>query len=258
VNRVALITGASSGLGAGLARRLARSGYAVALAARRADRLDEVVRDVREAGGTALPLTCDVREREQVRAAAADTARALGPVDLLLANAGVSGMTRVEDFSAERVEDVLRTNFLGAVYAVEAVLPSMLARRSGHLVAMGSLAGYGGLPRSAAYSASKGALHNFFESLRLDLRGTGVDVTVITPGYVKTELTAKNEYRMPFLMELDDAVERMARGIERRDALVAFPAPLFALAWLAQILPAAVYDRMGSRVRREKREGASG
>jgi short-subunit dehydrogenase len=121
-------------------------------------------------------------------------------------------------------------------------------------VAVGSLAGYGGLPKTAAYSASKGALHNFFESLRLDLRGTGVDVTVITPGYVKTELTAKNTYRMPFLMELDDAVERMARGIERRDALVAFPLPLFTLAWMAQILPASIYDRIGARVRSEKRE----
>jgi short-subunit dehydrogenase len=253
MSRVAFITGASSGLGAGLARRLARSGYAVALAARRRDRLDEVAGAVRAAGGTALPLACDVREQDQVRAAVEAAVSALGPVDLLVANAGVSGMTRPEDFSARRVEDVMRTNFLGPVYAVEAVLPSMLQRRSGHLVAVGSLTGYGGLPKTAAYSASKGALHNFFESLRLDLRGSGVDVTVITPGYVKTELTEKNTHRMPFLMELDDAVERMARGIERKDALVAFPLPLFALVWMAQVLPASIYDRIGSRVRREKR-----
>jgi short-subunit dehydrogenase len=254
VSRVAFVTGASSGLGAGLARRLARSGYAVALVARRLGRLDEVARAVRAEGGTALALACDVREPDQVRAAVAAAVGALGPVDLLVANAGVSGMTRPESFSAGRVEDVMRTNFLGPVYAVEAVLPSMLARRSGHLVAVGSLAGYGGLPKSGAYAASKGALHNFFESLRLDLRGSGVDVTVITPGYVKTDLTARNDHRMPFLMELDDAVERMARGIERRDALVAFPLPLFALAWMAQVLPAAIYDRIGSGVRREKRE----
>ncbi len=254
VSRVAFITGASSGLGAGLARRVARSGYAVALAARRLDRLDEVARAVRDAGGTALPLSCDVREPDQVRAAVEAAVGALGPVDLLVANAGVSGMTRPEGFSARNVEDVMWTNFLGPVYAVEAVLPSMLQRGSGHLVAMGSLAGYGGLPKSGAYSASKGALHNFFESLRLDLRGSGVDVTVVTPGYVKTALTAKNDHRMPFLMELDDAVERIARGIERRDALVAFPLPLFSLVWLAQLFPAAIYDRIGSRVGREKRD----
>lgn len=256
MSRVAFVTGASSGLGAGLSLRLARSGYAVALAARRLDRLQEVARGVRDAGGTALPLACDVREPDQVQAAVESAVGALGPVDLLVANAGVSGMTRSEDFSSRKVEDVMRTNFLGPVYAVEAVLPSMLARRSGHLVAMGSLAGYGGLPKSGAYSASKGALHNFFESLRLDLRGSGVDVTVVTPGYVKTELTAKSDHPMPFLMELDDAVERIARGIEAREALVAFPIPLFSLVWMAQVLPAAVYDRIGARVRREKREDA--
>jgi len=254
VSRVAFITGASSGLGAGLARRLARSGYAVALVARRRGRLEEVAAAVRASGGTALPLECDVREQEHVLAAVRATVAELGPVDLLVANAGVSGMTRAQDFSARKVEELMRVNFLGAAYAVEAVLPSMLERRSGHLVAVGSLAGYGGLPKSAAYSASKGALHNLFESLRLDLRGTGVDVTVITPGYVKTELTEKNVYRMPFLMELDDAVERMMRGIERRDALVAFPPSLIALAWVAQVFPAALYDRIASRVRREKRE----
>lgn len=254
MSRVAFITGASSGLGAGLARRLARSGYAVALAARRRDRLDEVAQAVRTSGGTALPLACDVREPDQVRSAVRAAVTELGPVDLLIANAGVSRMTRAEELSASQIEDVMRTNFLGPVYAVEAVLPSMLERRSGHLVAVGSLTGYGGLPKTAAYSASKGALHNFFESLRIDLRGTGVDVTVITPGYVKTELTEKNAYRMPFLMELDDAVERMARAIERREALVAFPLPLFALVWAAQILPASIYDLLGSRVRREKRD----
>lgn len=254
VSRVAFITGASSGLGAGLARRLAGSGYAVALAARRAERLEEVAAAVRAEGGTALCLACDVREQEDVRAAVDTTVRELGPVDLLVANAGISGMTRTDAFSARVVEDVMRTNFLGPVYAVEAVLPSMLERRRGHLVAVGSLAGYRGVPKSAAYSASKGALHNFFESLRLDLRGTGVDVTVITPGYVRTPLTDKNMFHMPMLVELDDAVGRMVRGIERRDALVAFPLPLFALVWMAQVLPASVYDRIGSRVRRDKRE----
>jgi len=254
MSRVALVTGASSGLGAGLARRLARSGYAVALAARRAERLEELAAAVRDAGGKALALACDVREQGEVRAAVDATVRELGPVDLLVANAGISGTTPTGAFSAQVVENVMRTNFLGPVYAVEAVLPSMLERRAGQLVAVGSLAGYGGPPKSAAYSASKGALHNFFESLRVDLRGTGVDVTVITPGYVRTDLTAKNEFRMPLLVELEDAVERMMRGIERRDALVAFPLPLFAAVWMAQVLPAAIYDRIGSRVRRDKRD----
>src|SRR3990172_6474290 len=197
---VAFITGASSGLGAGLARRLAtKEGYAVALAARRGDRLESLVGEIRAGGGVASAYACDVRDRGQLCAAVEAAVAELVPVDLLVANAGISVMTVPEALDAAQVENVMATNFFGAVYATEAVLPSMLARGSGHLVAVGSLTGYGGLPRTAAYSASKGALHNFFESLRVDLRGTGVDVTVITPGYVKTELTVKNLHPLPFL-----------------------------------------------------------
>lgn len=254
MTRVAFITGASSGLGAGLARRLAtKEGYAVALAARRVDRLQSLVQEIQRGGGIASGHVCDVRDRNQVRAAIDATVAELGPVDLLVANAGISGVTTPGALDAAQVEAVMATNFYGAVYATEAVLPSMLERGSGHLVAVGSLTGYGGLPRTAAYSASKGALHNFFESLRVDLRHTGLAVTIITPGYVKTELTEKNLHTMPFLMELDDAVAIMADGIAHRRKLVAFPRPLSTVAWFGQVLPSGIYDWLASRVRREKR-----
>ena len=254
MKRVAFITGASSGLGAGLALRLSRDGYAVALAARRAQPLESLADRIGAQGGVARAYVCDVRDRDQVRASLARAREELGPVDLLIANAGISIMTLATSLDARRVEDVMATNFLGPVYAAEAVLPSMLERRAGHIVVVGSLTGYGGLPKSAAYSASKGALHNFFESLRVDLRGTGVDVTVVTPGYVRTELTAKNAHRMPFLVELEDAVEVVVRGIGKRRPLVAFPLGLFAPVWLAQVLPSRLYDAFLSRVNREKRE----
>jgi short-subunit dehydrogenase len=255
MTRVAFITGASSGLGAGLARHLAlRDGYAVALAARRVARLEQVVADIHAGGGRAEAFACDVRSRVEVHRALADATSALGPVDLLVANAGISAMTVARTLDAAQVEELVATNFLGAVYAAEVVLPAMLARSSGHIVVMGSLTGYGGLPGTAAYSASKGALHNFFESLRVDLRGTGVDVTVITPGYVRTELTARNAHPMPFLMELDDAVAVMARGIRLRKRLVSFPRPLSSVVWLAQVFPARLYDWMASKVRRDKLE----
>jgi short-subunit dehydrogenase len=253
MSRVAFVTGASSGLGAGLARRLARDGWAVALAARRVEALEAVRADIERDGGRALVVPCDVADPGEVRRAMAECERGLGPVDLLVCNAGVSETTRVEAFRADEIERILRVNVLGAAYAIEMVLPGMLGRGSGHLVGIGSLTGYGGLPRTAAYSASKGALHNLFESLRIDLRGTGVAVTFITPGYVRTPLTARNLHRMPFLMDLDDAVERMARGIERRARLVSFPWPMATAVWVAQVLPAAVYDWLGSHIRREKR-----
>jgi short-subunit dehydrogenase len=252
-NRVAFVTGASSGLGRGLARRLAERGYRVGAAARRVDALAEVVEEIASAGGVATAHPCDVSDPAEVREAIDACVRAHGPVDLLVANAGVSEMTEVDDFRAADVERLLRVNFLGAVYAVEAVLPAMLARRHGHLVAVGSLAGYGGLPRTAAYSASKGALHNLFESLRVDLRGRGVDVTVITPGYVRTPMTEQNLHPMPFLVEEEDAVTRMMAAIESRERLLAFPFTLAVGVWLGQILPSRVYDRIASGLRREKR-----
>lgn len=252
--RVAFVTGASSGIGRGLALRLAADGYAVGVAARRVHRLDEVVEAIRGGGGRAVACPCDVTDRAEVGRAVARTVSELGPVDLLVANAGVSGTTDVRAFQAGGVEWVLRVNFLGAVYAVEAVLADMLDRNRGHLVAVGSLAGYNGIPRSAAYSASKAALHNFFESLRLDLRETGVDVTILTPGYIETELTARNDHPMPLLVDLDDALDRMMPAIRRRRALLAFPRPLSTLARVGQILPTWLFDALASRIPREKKK----
>lgn len=255
---VAFVTGASSGLGRALAERLAREGWAVAVSARREDVLAEVVTAIEDAGGRAAACPADVGVREDVRRALARAREALGAVDLLVANAGVSEMTEVEAFDAAAVERIMRVNYLGAVYAVAEVLPGMLERDRGHLVAVGSLAGYGGLPRTAAYSASKGALHNFFESLRIDLRRTGVDVTVITPGYVDTPMTEVNDHPMPFLLDVEDAVDRMVRAIRGRRRLLAFPRPLSSLVWVGQVFPAWLYDLLGSRQRREKRSRADG
>lgn len=252
MSKVAFITGASSGIGAGLALRYGARGFAVGLAARRIDRLEGVAAEIEAAGGRALVCPCDAGDREAVHAAVAATVEAFGPVDLLVANAGVSELTPAKGLDGEHVARLTRVNFLGAVYAAEAILPSMIERDRGRIVAVGSVAGYGGIPRTAAYSATKGALHNFFESLRLDLRGTGVSVTVITPGYVKTELTEKNRHPMPLIMELDDALDLMERAIDNRRRLLLFPRPLTTLVWAAQVFPPAMYDWIASKVRRRK------
>ena len=250
------MTGASSGIGRALAVELARAGWAVGLVARRADRLEELRERIRSLGGRASVHPADVTDREAVHGAAAGCAEVLGPIDLLVANAGISEMTVVDELDAELVERMIRVNYLGAVYAVEAVLPAMLGRDRGHLVAVGSLAGIGGLPKSAGYSASKAAQAVFFESLRLDLRGTGVDVTVIKPGYVRTAITDRNRHRMPGIVEPEEAARRMLDAIERRVPEYRFPAGLGTLAWLAQILPRRLYDRLASGRDRDKTPGA--
>lgn len=255
---VAIVTGASSGLGEGLSLALAREGWTVGLLARRAQELarvsDAIVRD----GGRAAFRSCDVSDRAEVEEALDALRDELGPAELLVCNAGMSEVTPAQALDPEVVARLVAVNFLGAVWPVAHLLPAMLERDRGHLVAVGSLAGYGGLSGSAAYSASKGALHHFFESLRIDLHGSGVDVTVITPGYVRTPLTDRNAHPMPFMVELDDAVATMMSAIRRRKRLHAFPAPLSTLMRVAQVLPRALRDRLARRHRREKRDAPRG
>jgi len=255
---VAFITGASSGLGTGLAIRLAKEGYAVGLAARRADLLEELVAEIRSGGGKAQAFPCDVANRDQVLSSIRSCEDQLGPVDLLVANAGVSRNTRIEAFDGLDIEQIIRVNLMGAIYSTEGVLAGMLERDRGQIVAVASIAGFAGLPMSAAYSASKGGMINFFESLRIDLRGTGVDVTVITPGFVKTAMTSQNRHKMPFLMDLDLAIEVMVRAIRKRKKSLAFPRPLAAVVWGARFLPRPVYDWLASKVDRGKTPEAGG
>lgn len=246
-NKVILITGASSGIGSALAIELGKRGARVGLVARRADELEKIARDVEAAGGAALALPCDVRDAEAVKTAAETLRAKFGAIDLLVANAGVGVTTSVEDLRAEVVERVISINVIGAVNSVAAVLPQMLKRGDGHLVAISSLAASRGLPKSAAYCASKAAMSAFFESLRVDLRGKGIDVTVIHPGFIKTPLTAGRESKMPFLMELDDATNRILQAIEKRKRSYWFPFPLSTMVRAMRAVPDAVYDYMASR-----------
>jgi NADP-dependent 3-hydroxy acid dehydrogenase YdfG len=247
------ITGASSGLGRGLALHYARLGATVHAAARRKEMLDTLQAEAGE--GRIVPVELDVQDRKALVAAvrAAEAAHG-GALDLVVANAGIGRPTPGTKIDVEWVARLLDVNATSACATIAAALPAMVARKRGHVVGVSSLAAYRGLPGNAAYCASKAALSVFLESLRVDLRGTGVAVTAIYPGFVKTELTAKNKFPMPFLMELDDAVRAMARGIEARRAAVTFPAPMAAMASGMSALPRFLYDALakmgGSRVDR--------
>jgi short-subunit dehydrogenase len=218
--RVAIITGASSGIGAALARELVARNYKVGLLARRINRLEALKN---EFGDAAAIAQADVGERSQIVAAIHELAGKLGPVDLLIANAGVGHHTNLEPFNVEEIEQTIRVNLLGVVYAIEAVLPSMLERRSGHVAAVSSLAGYKGLPGESAYSSSKSAVITFMEALRIQLRTRGIAVTTICPGFVKSEMTAGHKFHMPFLLETDEAARRICRALERKVKVFNFP-----------------------------------
>jgi short-subunit dehydrogenase len=242
--QVAFITGASSGFGAGLARRLSHEGFAVGLAARRRGLLEALAEEITAAGGRATAFPCDVAEREDLLAAVRRCEGELGPVDLLVANAGVSTHATPEELDAREVQRVFGINFFGAVTATEAVLPGMLERENGQIVVVSSLASFQGLPFHGSYCGSKAAMNQYFEALRLDLAPRGVHVTVIAPGFVKTPMTAHNRYPMPFLMELEPALDIMMRGILKRKKLVRFPAPLSTATWWGQILSRSLFDRL--------------
>lgn len=238
--KVTVVTGASSGIGRSLALRLAAHGGAVALLARRTTQLEELAREIEQRGGHALAVTCDVTDRAQVREAFAGIERRLGPVDRLVANAGGGEKSHVDSFSAAQIEAVIALNVGGTANCIEAVLPGMLARGHGHLVATSSLAALRGLPNAAAYCAAKAALSRMMESLRIELRPRGIAVTIIHPGFVH-----KPERRRKALqIELEAATARMCRTIIERRAEDAFPLPAALLAGLGRQLPSRLYDRL--------------
>jgi len=245
--QVVLITGASSGIGRGLALELARRGASIGLLARRRALLEEIAQEITRSGGRAVALPADVTHPDEVGAATSELRRTFGRVDMLIANAGITAVTDATELDPEQFANVLNVNLLGAANGVAAVLPEMIKRGSGHLVAISSLAAYRGHRKAAAYSASKSALSSFFESVRLDLIGTGVDVTIIHPGFIKTPLTASRKSRLPFIMEVDRAVGKIIHAIEKRKKSFLFPWQLAMYVRAGMIMPNFLYDRVARR-----------
>jgi short-subunit dehydrogenase len=222
-DQVAVVTGASSGIGWALGKELARQGCQVGLIARRAERLDALAQAIRAAGGTAATAKADVGDRAQILAAVEHVRRQLGPIDLLIANAGVGAPTFLEPVNVAEIEEMFRVNVLGVVYSLEAVLPEMLQRRRGHLAAVSSLGAYKGFPGESAYCASKAALNIYMEGLRVQLRSRGIAVTTLCPGFVKSPMTDVMTVPKPWMMEADEAARRMVRALRRRRKVYNFP-----------------------------------
>jgi short-subunit dehydrogenase len=242
-----LVTGASSGIGRGLALALGQRGTHVVAVARRQERLESLVREIEAAGGRAEALALDVSDGDATYAAvrAVDERLAL---DLVIANAGVAGVTPAKKLDWNRVRDILQTDLVGAAATIAGVLPGMVARDRGQVVAVASVAGFRGLPRFAAYSASKSGLITFCESLRVDLKRTGVGVTTICPGYVDTDLLTPDKEH-PFLVSLEDAVRTILAAVDAREAVCTFPTPVAVAMRAMQALPRPLYELLAGRSR---------
>ena len=229
--KVAWVVGGSSGIGAAVARELVSRGATVAVSARRKDRLRAV------AGGDMLVLPADVTDAASVATAAARVREELGPIDLAVLSAGYWKQMDPSAWDTELFNKHMQVNLTGMSNAIAAVLPGMLQRRSGTIAGLASVAGYRGLAGAEAYGATKAAQINLLESLRIHLARTGVQVTTVCPGFVRTDLTAGNQFPMPFIIEADRAARSICDGLARDRAEIVFPARMALLMKAARIVP---------------------
>jgi len=235
------VTGASSGIGRALALRLARQGYAVAASARGGAALEALAAEAAGAAGRLVAFPLDVTDAAACAEACRRIEAEMGLPAAAVLNAGTHIAVEPERFAAAPFRTLLDVNVMGAVNCLAPLVPAFLGRRSGTLAIVSSVAGYSGLPTAAAYGASKAALINMAEAMKLDLERFGVRVVLINPGFVETPLTAKNPFPMPFLMKVDDAVERIVRGLEGGAFEIAFPRRFVWMLKFLRILPYRLY-----------------
>lgn len=247
-----LITGGSSGLGAAMAEAYAAPGIRLFLSGRNAERLEAVADGLRARGATCDTAVIDVRDTAAVQGwiEACDDA---APLDLVIANAGISAGTAGRDGiePADQVREVFATNLDGVLNTILPAVARMKARGHGQIALVSSLAGYRGIPGAPSYCASKAAVKVLGEGLRGSLHPKGIQVSVICPGYVRTPMTAVNDFPMPLLMDGNRAARIIRRGLARDRARIAFPWPMAAAVWLLQALPPAWIDPLLRRLPRK-------
>jgi short-subunit dehydrogenase len=255
--RLVFITGASSGIGQALAARYLAAGWRLALVARRTQEVERWARSQQLAGGRYRIYGADVANTDSIVRAGQDCIAAQGVPDAVIANAGIS--IGVDTGTRADINDIaltFATNNVGLAATFHPFVRAMEARGSGRLVGIASVAGIRGLPGHGAYCGSKAAVISYCESLRGELRGSGVKVVTICPGYVDTPLTRQNRYSMPFLMKPEDFADRAFRAIEAGASYRVIPWQMGAVAKLLRLLPNAVFDRaLAGRPRKHRREG---
>jgi short-subunit dehydrogenase len=243
------ITGASSGIGRAVALRYAAAGAEVAASARSADALADLAA-APDGGGRIRSYPVDVTDRAAMAATAARIEAELGAIDLAILNAGTHEPVDARDFDAAVFDRLIAVNLTGTINGLAAILPRMVARRAGHVALVASVAGYGGLPTAAAYGATKAALINLAEALKLDLDAVGVRLSLVNPGFVRTPLTDRNPFHMPALMEVDDAARALVRGLARGGFEVTFPRRFTGVMKLVRLLPYRLYFPLMARITR--------
>ncbi|MEG1969349.1 MAG: SDR family oxidoreductase [Burkholderiaceae bacterium] len=250
------ITGASSGIGEALAREFARRGATLGLVARRQAVLDALIEQLPGGASQHRSYAVDVTDRDALIAACRDFDAATGGADIVIANAGISVGVKTEHYEdLAEFDRVFQTNVFAMASTFHGFIAAMKSRRHGKLVGIGSVAGIRGLPGSEAYCASKSATITYCESLRVELKKAGVEVITICPGFIRTPLTAKNPYQMPFLMEAPDFARAAADAIIAGQTYRTIPWPMGWVGKLLRLLPNAVFDQAMAGRKQKPRAG---
>jgi NAD(P)-dependent dehydrogenase (short-subunit alcohol dehydrogenase family) len=251
MRRSAWVAGGGKGIGRAVAFELARRGWRVAVSARTAADLEALGREAADLPGSIHPFPLDVTDADAVAATVAAIEAELGPLDRAILNAGTHIPVSVGAFTIKPFRTLMETNVMGVVHGLAAVIPRFIARRAGHIAVVASVAGYRGLPSAAAYGASKAAVINMCEALKPDLDSKGVRLSLVNPGFVKTPLTDRNEFAMPFLMDVDKAARRLVDGLDSGRFEITFPKRFTWLLKVIRCLPYALYFPLARRLVRE-------
>tara|TARA_A100001015_G_C14857454_1_gene658933 strand:- start:242 stop:1030 length:789 start_codon:yes stop_codon:yes gene_type:complete len=249
-----LITGASSGIGKALAELYIKKGHVVALLARRESLLKEIKETAPKHFQKNIYIyACDIRKKNHLQNSIKSYLSEVGRIDCVIANAGISESSPGSLLDSSIYERIYDINVLGSVYTFEAVIPHMIQNKSGHLVSISSLASFRGLPESGAYCSSKAALSSLTESLRLDLKSHGIDVSLINPGFIKSPMTDKNLFYMPQLLETSKGAKKIYAAIKKKRKVYSFPNPLAWVVAQLRYLPPFIYDFLLKNKKNKKR-----
>lgn len=243
------LTGASSGIGAALAELLLQRGHRLALSARRTEPLKALAERY---PGQVLVAPGDLGDAAQVRAIGERIAQLWGALDTVILNAGTCEYVEVQSFEAAMIERVVRANLFSASYCIEAALPLLRLGHQPHLVGVGSSVTYLPLPRAEAYGASKAGMRYLLEALRIDLAAEDIAVTLVSPGFVDTPLTQKNDFPMPMRWPVERAARYIAERLDKRPHEIAFPTPFIAVLKLLGSLPSSLQLAIGRRLARNE------
>ena len=246
-NQTILITGASTGIGKAISQKLLKKSCNLVLIARRDSLINDYINEAANSAAKVKIIKCDVSNKNEVEDAYSLAISTFGKIDIAILNSGVGFNITPDTFNSKYAEETMNINFMGVVYWIEKILPEMMKRKDGIIAPVSSLADNRGYSGSGFYCASKAALSTFLEGLSIDLRKYGIKVLTIKPGFVKTPMTDKNKFKMPFLISAEKSADIIIKGIEKEKSIIQFPFPTVLGSKFIGLLPNWFYKMIASK-----------